>query len=167
MQGPPQPSAGTAAARKARPWRSSASLRSCNRREPCPRKRGQRCCGRGRHGRRRPQWGGPCRWVCLGTRIRVCFVSQPLDVSARQNETSPRLQGFHEAVRFCDNLIFLICVPLNTSTGTQISLQAIWSLLEESWQNTYNLSSLQAHFASSLAVLFCIGKVTHGNQSIP
>ena len=54
QQGPPQPSAGTAAARKARPWRSATSLRSRSRREPWPRKHGQRCCGRGRHGRRRP-----------------------------------------------------------------------------------------------------------------
>ena len=37
----------------ARPWRSAASLRSRSRGEPRPRKRGRRCCGRGRHGRRR------------------------------------------------------------------------------------------------------------------
>jgi len=59
-QGPPQPSAGAAAARRARLRGRLRRRGRGGRREPGPRKHGRRGCGRGRRGRRRPQWGGPC-----------------------------------------------------------------------------------------------------------
>ena len=57
--------------------------------------------------------GGACGCLCVAilVSVRLC----ELCVVPLQNEMCPRLQSFHETVRFCDTIFLFVCRLLDVS----------------------------------------------------